>query len=603
LAANKREPGSAREPGQTVLAAGTFPPVREDLSQALASLPPEGVLSGDAARAAQRLRDRITRDLLPRLAGPHPTLIVGIAGPNNVGKSSLFNSLVGAPLSPSRPEGGLTKQCFAAAHPTLWTGPLRAFLEARYEVVEAEGPQPPPITELGPPGRLYLARVPSVPEGLLVMDTPDFDSVHLTNRRAAEALLVTVDVVIFVVSRHTYQNAAVVQFLKDAVGHGRPYALVYNEAMREDVAVSHLDKLVSDVGHPPLSREVALHQPQVESGEALLKTSPLGQRPSLSQLLREPAQVARLKASALRAALGDALEELREVAAALESAVAEPERLRARVRRELLQVAERAAVLSIPADVLIEAFRDELDARSPTHRWLRRVPRLLAAGLSQVGRFVRTQFVGPEPVVPALQTRVRQALVAGVREVALALAPEVATWRGKAGTGEVLSSTLAAATAPEGIAVPAEPETHGDRQALYAFCRELLAQHMPAGVSGELRQLGATFAYAVPALAGAMGALVVPGITGGADVIFASTLVTTPLLEKFVDLLGADVRDAVAQAWRTSRGQTLARELETGAFAPLLGALDDEAQDARRRADRLRATAETVTRFIAEQPR
>jgi len=585
----------------SVRAAAILLAVREELSQALASLPAEGVLSGDAARAAQRLRDRISRDLLPRLGGPYPTLIIGIAGPNNVGKSSLFNALVGAPLSPARPEGGLTKQCFAAAHPTLWAGPLRAFLEARYEVVEADGPQPPPITELGPPGRLYLARVPSVPEGILFMDTPDFDSVHLTNRRAAEALLVTVDVVIFVVSRHTYQNAAVVQFLKDAVGHGRPYALVYNEAMREDVAISHLDKLVSDVGHPPLSREVALHQPQVESGQALLQSSPLGGQPPLSQLLREPAQVARLKASALRAALGDAREELRAVAAALESAIAEPERLHARVHRELLQVAERAAVLSVPADVLIEAFRDELDARSPTHRWLRRVPRLLATGLVQVGRFVRTQFVGPEPVLPALQTRVQQALAAGVREVALALAPEVATWRGKAHTREVLSSTLAAAAAPQGVAVPQELETGADRQRLYDFCRALLAQHMPAGLSGELRQLGATFAYAVPALAGAMGAMVVPGVTGGADVIFASTLVTTPLLEKFVDLLGADVRDAVAQAWRTSRGETLTRELEAGAFAPLLRALDDEAQDARRRADQLRLTAEAVTRFTAEQ--
>lgn len=579
--------------------------MREALAQALEALPPDGALEGDAARAAGRLAERIRRDLLPRLGGPHPTLIVGIAGPNNVGKSSLFNALVGAALSPARAEGGLTKQCLAAAHPSLWSGPLRRLVEERFEVREVRAGEAPPVTEPGPPGRLYLALLPSVPEGVLLMDTPDFDSVHQTNRRATEALLVTVDVVLFVVSRHSYQNAAVVEFLRDAVGRGRPYALVYNEAMREDVARSHLAKLVSDVGQPPLSQEIALHQPDVEAGRALLATSPAAGQPRITALLRDPAQVARFKARALSAALNDALAEFSEVAAALASSTGEPERLRARVRRELLQVAEHAAALAIPADVLIEAFRDELDARSTLHRWLRKGPRLLAAGLGRVGRFLAEQLVGPEPALPSLQVRVRQALDAGVREVAQALAPEVASWRGKAATGELLAAALAAAArqgAGEDAAAPSlEPEARADRERLYDFCRQLLAEHMPpGGAGGELRQLAATFAYAVPALVGVVGAVTVPGVTGGADVVFASALVATPLLEKFVDLLGAGVRDAVAQAWQRSHGATLAHELEAGAFGPLLQALDAEVLDAERRAGTLRAAGEAVRRFIAE---
>src|SRR5690242_20503401 len=98
---------------------------RGSLEAALAALPPpEALLDLEAARLARRLKDRLTRDLLPRLAAEQPTLLVGIAGPNNVGKSSLFNALVGEPLSPARPEGGLTKQCLAAAHPSLWEGAL-----------------------------------------------------------------------------------------------------------------------------------------------------------------------------------------------------------------------------------------------------------------------------------------------------------------------------------------------------------------------------------------------------------------------------------------------------------------------------------------------
>ena len=102
-----------------------------------------------------------------------------------------------------------------------------------------------PVDQPGPAGRLYLMLAEAVPRGLLVMDTPDFDSVYRDNRERTEALLVTVDVLVFVVSWQTYQNAALVDFLRAAVGRGRPYLLVYNEATREEVARGHLDKLAA----------------------------------------------------------------------------------------------------------------------------------------------------------------------------------------------------------------------------------------------------------------------------------------------------------------------------------------------------------------------
>ncbi|MEM8713109.1 MAG: hypothetical protein AAGG01_19345, partial [Planctomycetota bacterium] len=61
--------------------------------------------------------DLLERDLLPRTAGGHDHLVAGIVGPNNAGKSALFNALVagqgaGAPptLSPSLPTGGATRR-------------------------------------------------------------------------------------------------------------------------------------------------------------------------------------------------------------------------------------------------------------------------------------------------------------------------------------------------------------------------------------------------------------------------------------------------------------------------------------------------------------
>src|SRR6185369_473844 len=129
------------------------------------------------------------------------------------------------------------------------------------------------------------------------------------NRQASEALLVTVDLVAFVVSRHTYQNAALVQFLREVIGRGRPYLLVYNEAPRPEVAAEHLLKLAQDVGQAPLARFHAPHQPAVETGAALLHTEPLDGGPPLQALISDPAHTARLKARALSASLQDAAAE------------------------------------------------------------------------------------------------------------------------------------------------------------------------------------------------------------------------------------------------------------------------------------------------------
>ncbi len=578
--------------------------MREALHQALTELqgsPP--VLEGEAARTAQRVQDRLARDLLPRLAGSTPTLLVGIAGPNNVGKSSLFNSFVGESVSPSKPEGGLTKQCLAAAHPSLIHGPMRAVLEQRYAIVDVVPPALPPITEPGPSGRLYLLATERMPEGLLLMDTPDFDSVHLTNREAAEALLVTVDLVVFLVSRHTYQNAAVVDFLREVVGHGRPYALVYNEAVREEVALSHLDKLAGDVGHAPVTSEIAPHQPEVEAGRAPLRTEPReGHRP-LRALFSDPQARARLKAKALAASLTDARSELREVAEAWESSASEPDRLRTRLRRELLAASERAAGLAIPADILIEAFRDELDARSTTHRWLRKGPRLLATGLTRAGRFIRQQFTGPEVEAPSPETRVHADLAGAMRELVAALAAEEAAWARWPEAQRLTEQVLTTNTVEEALSRAERANPQADREHLYRFCRAKLAEQIQDGPGEELRQLGATFAYAVPALAGVVGAVTVPGVTGGADVVFASALVTTPLLERFVDLLGAGLRDAVAQAWRKAHGETLASALREGPFAELLARLDEASFEPRRRAAVLRETAGVLDAQLAEATR
>src|SRR6218665_912263 len=573
-------------------------PLRLALESALGVLPSlEPITHGDDAEAVRRLQERLRRDLLPRLGGEDaPLLLVAIAGPNNVGKSTLFNALVGTSLSPARPEGGLTKQCLAATHPDTWTGALRDFLTRRYDIVLVSEGETAPVDAPGPSGRLYLVLSEAVPRGLVVMDTPDFDSVYRDNRDRAEALLVTVDVLIFVVSRQTYQNAALVDFLRGTVGHGHPYLLVYNEASREETARGHLDKLAGDVGHHPLARYLAPHQPEVEAGEKPLATHPLDGGQALSALLGEPTHARALKARALQASLRDARAEMEQLARAATAATEEPERLRLRLRHELHAVGRAAALRAVPADGMVEAFRDELDSRSTFHRYVRLPFRGLATALTFVSRQVRRSFVGPEPTAPPVVQSTETTLRDGVRRLVEGFAPEVAAWKGEARLREALTESLGPATLArleEPLGFEALQAQVSDREGLYQFCRGLVATELQGGPREELLQSLATLVYSVPAGAAAVVTVVTGGF-GQDAVIWAGTLLSTPLLERFVDLLGTDVRERVTNRWAESHGDTLARALAERFFAPLLGQLDTQVREGVRTARILTETTSCI---------
>ena len=535
--------------------------------------------AGDVTRAlARRVRTRILRDLLPRLASDAPLLLVAVAGPNNVGKSTLFNTLVAADLSPARAEGGLTQQCLAAATPETASGPGREALSARYEVVLLPPGTRAPVTEPGPPGRLFLTSTPTLPPGLVLVDTPDFDSVVRENRVRSEALLVTVDVVVFVVSRHTYQNAALVDVVQQAVGRGRPWVAVYNEAPELQTVRAHLDKLAADVGAPPFARYRSPHDPEVETGRRRLTVEPVDGGPGLAELLEDPERGAALRTAARAAALRDAAAELEELAAQVLALASEPERLRTRLRHGLAEVGARAALRAVPADVLLEAFRDELDARSPVNRWIRRPFRGLAAALGAVGRKLRASFSPPHPV--ALEATAAAATDAalrdGVRQLVESLGPELGAWRGDAGTREALAAalglpTLSALHAPGPLVE--DVSLREDRAQLLARCRELVRAHLPGGFEEGAIQALATLVYSVPASAAAVVTVATGGI-GHDAVIWVGTLLTTPLMERFVDLLGTGVRGEVVRTWSEKHGGSLGRELEAKLFGSLLQRLD-----------------------------
>jgi hypothetical protein len=554
-------------------------------------------LDADTAQRARRLGERIRRDLLPRLSSEAPLLLAAIAGPNNVGKSTLFNALAGERLSPAHPEGGLTKQCLAVAHPATASGAGRDALSLRYTVVDVPFGQTPPVDTPGPVGRLYLAQPRHLPQGLVLLDTPDVDSVVASNRERTEALLVTVDVVVFVVSRHTYQNAVLVAFIREAVAHGRPWLVLYNEAPDKALAKAHLDKLTRDVGQPPLARYWSPHDAAVEAGTAPLQPLPLEDAPPLSALLSDAKRGAELRRRAHEASLREAQAELEAVHAAVLAAAAEPARLRARLRDALFTAGAQAALHAVPADILVEAFREELDARSRVHRWVRTPFRGLATAVSALGRRMRRSFTGESgKALTDPADEADRVLKDGLARTLESLAPELSAWTKDArGRGLLETSlgegTLRALRDPGPLVVADAP---ADRDALHAFCRELVRKELPGGFAEGALQTVATLVYSVPAGAAAV-VTVASGGFGQDAALWAGTLLSTPLMERFVDALGAGIRRNVSLAWAEQHGRTLAHALEARFFRPLLSHLDGQVAEASEMAARLQRAATAIS--------
>jgi GTPase SAR1 family protein len=326
------------------------------------------VTAPEAVEAAARAADRIERDLRPRALGADHCVVCGLVGPNNAGKSALFNALMGREVSPSEATGGATRRLVGGASAEvcerlLTTGQLQRF---SFEAHEAERRVEAALTPPEDPSRVVLVPSEHVPSGLLLIDTPDFDSVALDNRRSSEALLAVCDLVIAVVTRHTYQNAEVVSMLRRWLRRGRPWMLVINEAPSVEMAEEWVARLSQDVGSAPLASFHAPLDLEVMSGSKALAPRGLGSHAGLelATALGHLDELESLKQQALEASLAQLRGDLAEVGQ-LESRRSRAvgallEAVEQRVRR----AARRIASGGMPAGPFLSAFRAVLDRRS-----------------------------------------------------------------------------------------------------------------------------------------------------------------------------------------------------------------------------------------------
>ena len=191
----------------------------------------------------------LTYKLVPHLAGDG-CLVVSIAGGTNTGKSTVFDILAGGDLSPIRSTAAATCRPVLAANGRRAKECCEGKLVPEFRVCMLEDPEWAMDRDRDPKA-LFVVCVEDMPDHLVLLDTPDVDSIERYHWEIAEHLRAAGDVVVAVLTAEKYQDERVVAFFKQAQSSGRIVLPVMNKANPERdyaVARAQLDAFCGAVG-------------------------------------------------------------------------------------------------------------------------------------------------------------------------------------------------------------------------------------------------------------------------------------------------------------------------------------------------------------------
>ena len=181
-------------------------------------------------------------------------LLVAVTGGGSVGKSTLFNMLAGGKYSGVKSKAGYTRRTLAAIHPSVVCDKARMAL--LFDLFKKNA-LPVPIKksdEMLTPGAPLYVESPKITEQIAVLDTPDFDTgdkEDFENRAAAEEILASSDVLVYLFTNQTYNNKANTDFVRKAVsGIGRrKLVLVYrcSAAYPDEEVAEHMDEVLRNL--------------------------------------------------------------------------------------------------------------------------------------------------------------------------------------------------------------------------------------------------------------------------------------------------------------------------------------------------------------------
>ncbi len=171
-----------------------------------------------------------------RLGSDFP-ILTSILGGTGSGKSVLFNSLVAAKVS----KVGIMRPCTREAVISCPL-PLEKILEAFLNECG-----------LGSESRIFPYQARTF-ENVILVDTPDFDSIEKSNQIIADHFFLLSDLIIFVASQEKYGDMAGRNVIRSAFKWGKEIRVVLNKAVSDDAFSDFHQSLCSEFPEMELSR-------------------------------------------------------------------------------------------------------------------------------------------------------------------------------------------------------------------------------------------------------------------------------------------------------------------------------------------------------------
>ncbi len=374
----------------------------ESLAESLerrAANAPSPPKSEKATRLARHIRDF----LLPRAADLSSPLIVVLLGSTGAGKSSLFNAIAGRRVSESGLLRPTTRQAVALVNPAD-DGGLRL-------------------------PEVRVVSDPLTPPGLVLVDSPDFDSVELANRKLALDLLEAADLIIFVTTVTRYADFVPWTVLARANERGVPMLAVINRmpaevedarAVMDDYRRLLVGGDIEKLGAFGNLEVVAVEEGALDrniDGLARAAISPiLGAIERLQSDTEARKEIARRALKAALDSLPESVEQIaHEVAAEEEAAATMVRKAEENYRRGLAELEGEIASGTLLRGEVLRQWLDFVRA-GPTARFL-------SEGIGRIATSLRNLF-RPQPAVPAPD--VREAAFADLIASAIRQADEAA---------------------------------------------------------------------------------------------------------------------------------------------------------------------------------
>jgi len=196
----------------------------EGLLQSAQRLAAKAANLGLAPLEGREWFELLLRRLVPQLGGSAP-LIVAIVGGTNTGKSMVFNHIAGQQASSVTPFAAGTRHPVALAPSSINPGELESIFEG-FTLRSWSNPD----EALGDDEehRLYWRTSDSLPENLIVLDTPDIDSDARVNWKRAEMVRQSADVLFAVLTMQKYNDVAIKDFFRMAGKEDIAVVVVFN---------------------------------------------------------------------------------------------------------------------------------------------------------------------------------------------------------------------------------------------------------------------------------------------------------------------------------------------------------------------------------------